>query len=135
MKKFKALWAKFLVWGKSAAAKTLVWTKATWKKASASLKWSALAVLAAFVLGWWAGGSREPEVVVQTRTVTAECVPVVVQAPAVKAPKAKSYRSPVSQVQSDDAVLPEPPEVVWQPPLTPVTRGSVDQYRASLRKE
>lgn len=67
------------------------------------------------------------------------CPTLPAAGPAVTAPKvakAKSYRSPVSQVQSDDAALPpEPEEIVWQAPPTPVTRESVDQFRATLRKE
>lgn len=46
-----------------------------------------------------------------------------------KVAKAKLNRSPISQERSEDVVLAEPIQVVQ------ITRESIDQYRASLRKE
>ena len=146
MKKLKALWPRAKVQLAGVLGRTEEWLigigplPTFWYWTGGVL---AVAVLALAILLVSSAFGRKEQSVAETavQAPAADCpepVAAVLPAPsAAQAPrvvKAKSYRSPVSQTQSDDATLPpEPEEIVWQAPPAPVTRESVDQYRATLR--
>lgn len=146
MDKIKALWGKAVDWCKSAWEKAADWVSVAWLRLNirALPGWAgaAVAVALAIGIGWWFMPKTEapepttavvyPPVYIPPPVATQPTAPVQ---KTVRVEKAKSNRSPVSQTQSDDVVLPEPEPAVSLAPITPITRESVDLYRASLRKE
>jgi len=141
MEKLKAFWQSAKIKLAAVFGGAEKWLVRVWP-AGAVWIW-VVAVVATAALLLWAVSDRDPSVaetvlqpvaVAQPEVVHPALPPVVAAPPVRNVAKAKSYRSPVSQVQSEDVALPpEPEEIVWQAPLAPVTRESVDQFRAALR--
>lgn len=146
MDKIKALWGNAVDWCKGAWEKAVVWSLASWVRVRAYPRWFETAlfiVLAVAISTLFFLPNRKAEVETATPVIYPPVYtppPVTTLPPppvrkTVRIEKAKSNRSPVSQVQSEDVVLPEPEPAAPPPPIPPITRESVDQYRAALRKE